>query len=434
MVGVFDLPHFRDQVGGIQQFRWRVAPRNHHVQFRGSLPQGPQHGFQRQQTVGHDDVQLIQDEQVDITPLQDTSRYLYPPRQAHHSQWRAQVADELQLLARGLPRGKVSRSLNRKALSMRHCGSVTKVRQCTCGAHRPGSGVLSAPTPLDHEHPMFCTTRACPICARRAAQTVRHELAGVIKRVKPVDGYRWRHGTLTTQYDPSLEDDLTVEALRERAKGLQHAAKAMWSAELRQPGAGLYWALEIASGGFVHLHFLHFGPFIPKHKVEQVAHAAYERCGFTWIEEVKEETQEALVLAILEVGKYTAKGPSPQSEWWIADEFAREVLHPVLAARWEAAVHAMHTHQRLGAFRVSKEERLRAQEESDTEKSVEQRDKDEACPACGVVGEWTWVARRTDEWLHECHARGERGLAGSRWGGRTEREAAAVAERRRSAA
>jgi len=169
----------------------------------------------------------------------------------------------------------------RKATALRLCATRIGVRQCKCcGEPRPGSGKLFAPgvgntgTP-EHSEGFPCNTRTCPSCARRAARTQIVELLARVRLMESVPGYGWRLITLTLRRDPSDPETCSVSALGASADGLMAAACAIWK-ETRSRDAALYATLENVGTGHVHLHLLHYGPFLNKKWLEEVFHAAFE--------------------------------------------------------------------------------------------------------------------------------------------------------------
>ena len=44
----------------------------------------------------------------------------------------------------------------------------------------------------------------------------------------------------------------------------------------------------MSTNGFVHLHAMYYGGFIPQKWFEETAREAYEDCGFSWLASVEE--------------------------------------------------------------------------------------------------------------------------------------------------
>jgi hypothetical protein len=331
-----------------------------------------------------------------------------PPVMMRRGEWTRAVQEAMRAEAEAMPHGKQRRAMLRKATALGYCGVQTRVRQCACGSCRPGSGVQHTP---DAGKP--CNCRSCSLCARRRAQIFRHELAATMTRIEPRKGWSWKHIVVQTSYRPTDPNEVTVDALRARVRGVTAAVRAAWRVGLGQSGAGLRFAVEIAGSGFVHVHAIYWGPYIAKKWLEDVLSRAYAQIGMSWIEEIGGSREEQ-VKAILEVAKYTTKAPSPLSEHWFED--AREVIHPALAARWELATSAIQLTGQLGVMRGSAREGLAEAEEQDREEKVEEQDRDLPCEQCGVVGEWRWTKWSTEKWVRYCHDAGLRAFAASRWG------------------
>src|SRR5579859_2828306 len=256
--------------------------------------------------------------------------YVFPPMTMNYWAWKAATADAIEREARTLSYGKTRRGLLRRATALRLCGTMTKARLCGgCETVREGSGIQCAPPKA-----FPCNARACALCSRRRAQKNRRNVAAVIAKVLRVDGYTFKHIVVQVGYDPRDPNEVTADALRERAKGVSAAMAGAWVHGLRRAGAGLQWGLEVAGAGFVHLHALYYGPFVPKGWLEAELRSTYPRIGHTWIETIPCDGEAT---APLEVAKYICKSPSPLSECWLEGK-AREVTHPVIAARWEVAM------------------------------------------------------------------------------------------------
>jgi hypothetical protein len=258
--------------------------------------------------------------------------------------WRRKAADEFEAQARAVPRGKRRQSLLRRGTAFRLCATQARVDKCRdCGELRAGSGELTTP---DGGYP--CNERTCPYCDRREGARLRARLEAATESVEPRKGFSSKHITLTTQYDPGDEHDVTVEALRERALGLKHAIDVAWRKGLGQPGAGLFWRMELGDHGAVHAHLFYFGPFIPKDWLETTLKRAYDRCGFVWFSYTGDAKEK-----IREVVKYATKTGSPLNERWITS--GMEVMDPKLAARWAVATTSQRLHGSRGVLRLPAE-------------------------------------------------------------------------------
>jgi hypothetical protein len=329
---------------------------------------------------------------------------VFPPVRESESKWRGRVADEIERLAQDLPPGKTRKGRLRKATAYRLCARRVRVTRCNeCGTLQAGSGVLM---PAEGAYP--CNARTCPLCARRDASKRRIDLRGRVAAITPRPDHRVRHVILTTSYDPTDPAEVTFEALGRRADGLLRAFDAAWRKGLGQPGAGAYWAVELGDTGAVHMHVFYIGPFIVKEWLERTLHDAYDACGFTWIREAEGDE------AIGEVCKYLTKTSSPLCESWFTK--GRVGMHPTLVARWEVATESRRLHGRRGVLRTVKPVDPPPEPDAgvldDRFTDAQDAFKD-FCEKCGsktledvVVG--------TLEYLKHQHARGVRGLKGSR--------------------
>ncbi len=314
--------------------------------------------------------------------------------------WRRWVASEIEKIAREHPHGKTRRGLLRRADAYRKCaGSVRALRCNDCGAYQAGRGELAV---ADGGYP--CNARTCPLCARKAAGERRNDLRGRIAAIAPQPGHRWRHLTFTTVYAPSDPAEVTREALRARVMGLVRALAAAWRAGLGQPGAGAYWQIELGETGAVHVHLLYVGPFVAKAWLEKTLHQAYNRCGHTWIREVRDADA-----ALGEIVKYTTKTASPLCESWITH--GRLVMHPTLVARWEVASASLRLHGYRGVLRTVKPVEMAAPEADSAEDNKSPRPTE--CERCGSTA-LEEVTVDLLEYVRHLHARGAPALRGSR--------------------
>jgi hypothetical protein len=336
----------------------------------------------------------------------DATGYVFPPVRFDRWEYQDRVAEELEAIARALPYGKKRKSLLRRATAFALCGRRTKVKSCKdCGAHLPGSGVQAS-----SGHP--CGLRVCNVCARRESGRVCAELEPVLASITTdaSGGYRYRSITLTTRYDPTDPAELTIEAIRERVVGLRRAVSHVWAHGLRDAcnrrgkkrgGTGLVYNIEIGMSGAVHVHCVYWGPYAPNAWLVTCAREAYDRVGH--VHHVAEIRGPDLSRKVREACKYGLKGISPLCERWFDEP--REVMHPRLVARWEAATDGVHLHGRFGRFRQKIEE----SEEVEAPKPEEP-----PCPCCGSRAGYDIVDVDTRWWVQHCHSRGLRAFDGSR--------------------
>jgi hypothetical protein len=333
-------------------------------------------------------------------------------------------------------RRKKAESLRDRARAYLCCGSLVMVRECgACGEGRSGTGVVKSVG-----HP--CQLRVCMWCERRRALERVKELKEAIEKVEKVEKYLWIFGTIQLAYDPAKQNEVSAEGLRERLEAIQKVIRYGWDPErelakegkqskrgekkkagMKRSGSAMFAKVEMSGTGFVHAHFLYYGPFENKAWLENLLREADPRVGHVNLQVVNQSTRSArkkkmksLAGAIMEVAKYCVKVPSGMSERWLAGD-QREVMHPELAANWEVATIGVRLSERYGALRQKKEDEKKEEEETpeeDKETTLE-KDAEEACVGCGVVGEWQWGMRKLSEWVRECHGGGRAALAGSRW-------------------
>jgi hypothetical protein len=245
-------------------------------------------------------------------------------------------------------------------------------------------------------------------------------------------GYAFRSGTLTAKYNPADPNDLSPEALRDRALGLQASLNHAWRKlssnsdgwSLRCPGAGLVYSIEPGISGNVHIHFVHYGPNIPKAEFERTVREAYADAGFSFIckisgdtKDVTTENRAQLKRAVCEALRYTFKAPSPLNELWF--DGPRAVIQPELAARWEVATRGVYLSNRLGAFRQqpSSDDGLGSKTNDNTSTGSDNVNSDRSepvCPHCGSCNGYTTKEVDTRTWVHRCHSLGQRAFGASR--------------------
>lgn len=364
-------------------------------------------------------------------------RLVYEAAKEEIAQELGRAAFELHPDRRG-KRVKRAESLKRKMIGFRLCGLATTFRRCgACHTPRLLSGVYA---PMGESLP--CQGRTCEFCGRRRSARVVNELLNILDNMPRVKGYSVKHIVLTATYDPTNDGDLTVDAILDRVRGLETAARAIWNPKdtlgiktrigLKKPGAGLLRKLEFSVNGFLHLHLLYYGPHVVKQgadfTIEDLAKKAYPRAGFAWVEQVTdpysgEKRAPGEKDIAYEIVKYVCKGPSPLDEEAILGA-PRERLNPVLAARLEMALFEVRTLERYGCFRGADKERKAPEdigeaEERELLKELHEHtnDKDTTCENCGTVGYWYSDRCTTREWLRYSHSRGSRGFVASRWQG-----------------
>lgn len=123
--------------------------------------------------------------------------------------------------------------------------------------------------------------------------------------------------------------------------------------------------------------------------------------------------------AVAEVAKYTAKMPGPRSVAWLSG-WQRDVVDPVLMARWERALLNLRDRGTLGALyhvQLADEAPSETDEDADQEQEPAE-DHDVKCTRCGFVGWWQDVLLSTPSYLADCRAAGvvAWGQDAGRWG------------------
>ena len=346
--------------------------------------------------------------------------YALPPGEWRYARWREAVAQELERIAADgeVPRD-MERSVFQRARSFRTCGKHCLARHCLdCHQPRPGSAIQDDGSgrhdPALQRGSRPCNARSCGWCGRRKSREASSWIERALDVLPLVKGYRWQFLTLTTRYDPKRAEDVQWRALRDRARGILHAARRVWSKgdgkadfTLKQPGAAAILRVECgAEGGMVHAHVLYYGPYIDAGWLQGALARWYPAAGFVSVKPVGGDGRDGKEAA-REAAKYTVKLPGVTDESWLAGKVTRRTINPVLAAAWEVATFRMHTTTKLGAFRS-----LEVPEGS--EKDLEAADENEPCECCGSVGRWVWERWKTPEWLSRCHAAGVPGFRGGR--------------------
>ncbi len=295
----------------------------------------------------------------------------------------------------------------RRAFTMRLCASKMEIDQCgACGEYAEGTGKLVT---------MGCHARACPLCARHRSMEQFHELLDAMEAVPDVEGYTWRSMEMTLRRNPCDPGLHTVDALLARAEALKTIVKHVWDTFLgREKGAAVYSKLEIAGTGNVHVHLLHYGPYVPKAQLESVIRQVKKlppgvSHGFTYIQEAKGDLSSLAA----EVAKYVTKSNSPMSEDWLAGE-TREVMHPTLAARWEIATMGnTKLSQMYGALRGAT--KTEDKEDATPKEETDEGENLQYCVHCGVIDSMQRVVVDAETTIRAMHAAGKRALKGSRW-------------------
>jgi hypothetical protein len=296
-------------------------------------------------------------------------------------------------------------SMEAKAKRYKLCGQYVWYRQCGgCGNGRAETGLLHSPAKP-------CQGRTCEVCGGVRSEVRGKELTERIKQLQEVEGYSLRHIVVTVKYRPWSEEDVTIEAYRNRIVRVKKAVSKLWKNRLKKyKGSALYQQIEISPFGAVHVHLLHYGPYVAKKKMEGYLKEQYPEIGFSWIESVKAGDEKS---AVLEVTKYVTKAHSALNEdAWLE---GCERLHPELAARIEAATYMLKLTEHFGVLRgkLEIEEEVKEEAAGEERKGIED-DQEVVCTSCGVQGEWSWGLLPTEQFIRQCHDRNENALAYSR--------------------
>jgi len=312
----------------------------------------------------------------------------------------------------------------KRADRLERCGRSVEVRQCgDCGTDRPGSGRFV----------QTCKLRCCPVCSGIKASNVASFTERAFDAIDEVDGYLWQNIVLTTKYDPTREDEVSVEALRSRAFLAAKMARAAWDKMLKvAPGAALLRTIEVSPSGMVHANLVYYGPPVMKENLDEVT-AIDVRAGGSNVQPIRPRRLEPAAdecrddedqdgskpnrdeerAAVKRAARYAAKGPivkgASRREAWLGgcDDGIVEVLDPMLLARWEAATVNIHLLEKYGQMRGLKfDEDEQPEPEDDTLV---------ACRDCGVVGHWKWTRRAAEFWIQKCRDAGKPALIGSVW-------------------
>jgi len=279
--------------------------------------------------------------------------------------------------------------MRRRATAMELCVTHVEGHVCAeCGTPRPASGELRGAGGKP------CNARSCPRCARRNSMKLAHWGRDLVDKVVEVPGYEWRFITLTSQYDPTDPEAVTVEALQYRIAQLRKVWRAVWRRQLKRPGAGAWISFEMGLTGMIHIHALYYGPFVHGETFSSIAAATWERCRIKDITIVREPRG-----AVAELLKYSIKSPGtrPEAARWFAGK-PRLLGHPQLVARWEVATYGAHLNDRYGSFR--------------DHGRPEDAERDEAvvhngpCVKCHTVGRWQRASWPIKAWIMFCHQEG----------------------------
>jgi len=147
-----------------------------------------------------------------------------------------------------------------EALDLNNSNTPQRLRDC---------GHIGATVRCDkgHEVQVFrnhCREyRLCPMCAKRRTKELNRELWPLVQHIeqKPVWGYKWRLGTLTTKPCGSHKEAVALAL---------SAFSKLWRNMLDKTNCAAIRSLEFGpENGNVHLHFLYYGPYIDQAEVSE---------------------------------------------------------------------------------------------------------------------------------------------------------------------
>jgi hypothetical protein len=344
-------------------------------------------------------------------PIFDETRSLFP------NTWRGRVEKEIRALFPELD-VETRERLHNRLREFDRCGYVVRVRACgCCGTERDGSGSFAGTR-------RTCKLTVCPTCgwvrAKKVSEFYLRASEVITAAPDAAPDYRWQLLTLTTRYRPDLEEDVTWQALRIRARLVAKAATKLWQKALKVSGGAMFRSTECSVRGHVHAHLLYFGPDVDESALSDLAQ---KLCGdgIGYIHKRPIEGGDGkgnqFPFEVARAARYMAKGTSGYGAEFNEGYHGYDsnninevkTMHPKLAARWEVATQRIHMVQKYGAFRgldyCRSDYRYEPPDDSKT-----------ACESCGKVGEWCDKFRKSEVWMQECHDRGRKAMdGGSQW-------------------
>jgi len=330
----------------------------------------------------------------------------------------------------------------RTAERLRLCGTSCEVQTChDCGDPHASVAIIAG-----------CDVRACMVCQRRRAAVESKRVGGAADRVPgyvwqsiPKAGeeiadklrareeqprataaqardiarlrrvaaelrgaargrWAWRMVTLSPKWAPSERESYSPRALAARLDEVRAAWSRVWHEHLSAGGfAAAYTAVECSAGGHVHLHALHYGPFVLQ---ESLARSA----------RMMVDVRAAHGNAAREAVKYALKGPTPRASWMGGE--SAEVTHPRLAAAWVVATRSRRLVEPYGAFRAA----LHAEDECTPSDEEETEHREPECASCGSRSLTDPARRVTAHVAREAHELA-RATGKERWSLRAEVDA-----------
>lgn len=242
--------------------------------------------------------------------------------QMHFDEWHRRQVAELELFRSRFPRGKIRKSLGKKARRGRDCGRIVRNKVCALC-----SGVEAKETAASQ-----CECRTCPASARADALEVRRKLYAAA-RASPYErrGLRLFAYTLTVR----RPEWTTIERLRVDRKRVLDGWRAGRRILARY---GLAWAhanIEVSQGGVVHCHVMARHRYVHGKAFDKLRDAMLAAIG-GGTTQCKVQAVKNSKKAVKEVAKYVCKGVA------MNNRSARQT-HPRLAAMIECAFHGLPT-------------------------------------------------------------------------------------------
>jgi hypothetical protein len=227
---------------------------------------------------------------------------------------------------------------------------------------------------------------------------LRKKLLSRLAAVQVPEGQSVLFLTVSPQYDPTSEAEVSADGLRDRLKALLDAFKAFRRAGKKWI-TGAFVAIELAGTGQVHLHALVIARWIEQDWLNRLFTDVGGRPAVSWIEKARSTTAK-------EVAKYVTKLCSPYDEAALSGAESRELMDPRLLAAWEVATFSRRMHEAYGVLRQAV-----PSEDAAEDREIEgPKDSTAPCAQCGVVGHFHWRIAPTRQWLLECRRRGVQAL------------------------
>jgi hypothetical protein len=188
-----------------------------------------------------------------------------------------------------------------------------------------------------------------PIAARQQQHLANLHLLHA--ELQAAERFEWYFVTVKLPYDPRASNDLTVTAIRQRAKMCQgievHIHKHLFAPEVR-PSLAWVAIIECGQHGLVHLHVMFRGPSRRLTEIRTVVRQTAADADVTLSKVPNEEVPRSL--------RYITKPDNMKADTWHSFKRGRccKVPHPELDARFTEATRGLHTRTNRGLFRKGK--------------------------------------------------------------------------------